>query len=788
MPNATEPKGNIPNHPSVPDLALLRRIGNGSYGEVWLARNLVGSYRAVKVLWNCPKDPMDAAQREFIGVTHFEPWCRSHQGLVDILHVGRSPDGRFFYYVMELADDLHSDGDIDPDHYSCRSLGAWVQKRGVLNLREVVSIGLVLAEALEHLHTQGLIHRDIKPSNILFIRGVPKLADIGLVTRAAEHCTVVGTPGFMAPEGSGLVPADVYSLGRVLHFCRTGAHHAPTPADEERTQVLPEGEANGLLLEVLRRCCERDVAMRFKTARELQLALRAVEELTRALDRPAAAGAATQVPPPVRPRKVSIAYKSKAQPDGKLLELVADALRRRGHHVFIDRHLSIGVQWAQEIESNLKSSDAVLVLLSPASVQSEMVAHELEFAWHCWQSQGTPVLLPVRVAFNGPLPEPFGRILNPLSQFFWKNAEENASLIEAIIHAVESPPQGPLGQRQPRVEGVGGAVPLNSKFYVSRPADEEFRSAILRQDSIVLVKGARQMGKTSLLARGLQEARTSGARVVMTDFQSLNASDLGSIERFYQAVAQSIAADLDLPDGPISNWSSTQAPNVNFQRFIQREVLGRLSTPLVWGLDEVDRLFTTTFGSEVFGLFRTWHNKRSLDPAGPWSRFTLAIAYATEAHLFITDVNQSPFNVGTRVSLDDFAEEHVADLNARHGRPLRSDSEFNAFMKLVSGHPFLVRRALKEMVDRQISFSDLAGSAARDEGIFGDHLRRLLVTLARSSELLKEVRCILSGEGCSTTEGFLRLRSAGVVSGVEARDARLRCKLYEQYLTPHLLK
>jgi len=83
-------------------------------------------------------------------------------------------------------------------------------------------------------------------------------------------------------------------------------------------------------------------------------------------------------------------------------------------------------------------------------------------------------------------------------------------------------------------------------------------------------------------------------------------------------------------------------------------------------LDEVDRLITCGFGSEVFGLFRSWHNERSLDPSGPWERLTMAIAYATEAHLFITDVNQSPFNVGTRLTVEDFTLSQVADLNERY--------------------------------------------------------------------------------------------------------------------------
>ena len=78
-----------------------------------------------------------------------------------------------------------------------------------------------------------------------------------------------------------------------------------------------------------------------------------------------------------------------------------------------------------------------------------------------------------------------------------------------------------------KLEPVGGAVPLDSQFYVVRATDEEFQTAIARQDSIVLVKGARQMGKTSLLARGLQQARQAGTQVVLTDFQKLNAGRPG---------------------------------------------------------------------------------------------------------------------------------------------------------------------------------------------------------------------------------------------------------------------
>jgi hypothetical protein len=207
---------------------------------------------------------------------------------------------------------------------------------------------------------------------------------------------------------------------------------------------------------------------------------------------------------------------------------------------------------------------------------------------------------------------------------------------------------------------------------------------------------------------------------------------------------------------------------------------------LVWGLDEVDRLFTCAFGSEVFGLFRSWHNERALDPEGPWSRLTLAIAYATEAHLFITDVNQSPFNVGTRLTLDDFTYEQVADLNQRYGAPLAREAELRRFYTLLGGQPYLVRRGLNELVSGGIQFDQFVAQADRDEGIFGDHLRRMLVLLAKDAALCDVVRGVLHGQPCPDSTSFYRLRSAGLIKGDSPPQARPRCEIYGSFLKGHL--
>ncbi|PYT02200.1 MAG: hypothetical protein DMF60_22040, partial [Acidobacteria bacterium] len=265
------------------------------------------------------------------------------------------------------------------------------------------------------------------------------------------------------------------------------------------------------------------------------------------------------------------------------------------------------------------------------------------------------------------------------------------------------------------LESGDGAVPLDSPFYIARTVDQSLYSAILRHDSIVLLKGARQMGKTSLLARGLQRTRESAARVVLTDCQKLNEVQLESADSLLQALAGLIADQLDVEVLPEDFWNPRRGPS---------EVLEKISVPIVWALDEVDRLLSHAYASEVFGLFRSWHNERQLDPAGPWQRLTVVIVYATEAHMLITDQNQSPFNVGTRLVIEDFTLAQVAELDRLYGAPVATEENLEEnlerYFRLVGGHPYLVRRGLYEMATHRKDLSVFEAEAERDGGPYGD--------------------------------------------------------------------
>ena len=248
--------------PMVPAHELCRLIGRGSYGEVWLARNVMGAWRAVKVVRRSAFSDERPLEREFNGIRRYEPLSRSGEGLVPVLQVGRDPDG--FHYVMELADDAAgAPGELRPDSYRPRTLRDDLQRLGRLPVADCLEVGLALAQGLTRLHRHGLVHRDLKPSNVIFLHGQARLADLGLVGGVDESKSYVGTLGYIPPEGPGTRGGDVFALGRVLYEAATGL--APEefphpPADWLRA----DAPADALELhEIILRACEPDPARRY---------------------------------------------------------------------------------------------------------------------------------------------------------------------------------------------------------------------------------------------------------------------------------------------------------------------------------------------------------------------------------------------------------------------------------------------------------------------------------------------------------------------------------------------
>lgn len=463
---------------------------------------------------------------------------------------------------------------------------------------------------------------------------------------------------------------------------------------------------------------------------------------------------------------------------GRARELEA-ALEKRGYRLRHAPDLPISTEWARQVSEQIRSADLVLVLASRAGAASEMVMHQVGVARSETRGTGGPRL--VGILCEEIESTPLFQLLSTGATLNWPEGG-----VEPLVEQLSAGRGWMSDEERRALAPPTGVLPLDSPVYITRECDQILRQSIRRSDSLIRIRGARQMGKTSLLARGLDEARQHGMRVVLTDLQVLNNSHFEDADTFLRSLARWIGRQLPHRPAPEEIWDPLNGPNANFRDFMLESVLGELAEPLVWALDEVDRLFPTPFGAEVFGVLRAWHNERALDPSLPWRNLSIVLSYATEAQLFIADLNQSPFNVGTRIPMGDFTLSEVQELNRAYASPAGSGEDIDRLYTLLGGHPYLTNRALHELAVRRMHLPVLLAEMQHENGLFGDHLRRLLTVLAQAPESEAAVREVLRSGRCPSRELFQRLWSGGVLAGNDQSDCRLRCVLYEEYLRRHL--
>jgi hypothetical protein len=801
----------LPANTPIAHYRILSPLGAGGMGDVYLAEDTrLGRRVALKLLsgeFTSSETRVRRFQQEARAAS-----ALNHPNILTIHEIGQAD--RLHYIATEYVE-----GETLRQRLS----------RERMSVREVLEAGVQIADALVEAHRAGIVHRDIKPENIMLRpNGLVKVLDFGLAKLTDEAApaadsatltvaqidtafgTVVGTYHYMSPEQArGLkvdARSDIFSLGVVLHEMvggktpfqgETSSHviiaileKDPARLSTCASDVPPELER--IVAKALRK--NRDE--RYQTIKDLHLDLKSLKQELETLSRPersrtavapsgdshAGASAATPLPA-VKPLRIVALYKRKAQPDEELLCVIEERLRAIGHDVFIDRHLKIGVEWAQAIEQRIRSADAVIALLSDAAAGSEMLEYELETANDEFRQKGKPRILPIRIGSTKPLGGVAGSVVERLNYCLWNGPEDNENTVVGILAAIAEPEKPKT--TEVLLEPIGGAVPPGSPFYVERRTDLEFLQAIKATESIILVKGPRQMGKTSLLGRGALLARESGLRFVTTDFQKIGSSQLASEEQFYKLLAATIARQLGVTYDFANEWLDVFGPGINMDNFI-RTILDQSPTPLAWFMDEADKLFGIPFASDFFGLIRSWHNSRATESHGPWGRFTIVISYATEAHLFIQDLNQSPFNVGRRLDLQGFDYEQTLDLNGRYGNPLNGPSDVQALRGLIAGQPFLTRRALDCVKRGVMDFATLLAHADRDDGPFGDHLKRILVGVSQLPELLEALRSSRENPQLRDAEGFHRLVSAGVMFQTSDNKIAFTCELYRRYLQTHL--
>ncbi|MGB0387942.1 MAG: AAA-like domain-containing protein [Ardenticatenaceae bacterium] len=540
-----------------------------------------------------------------------------------------------------------------------------------------------------------------------------------------------------------------------------------------------------------------------------------------------------QMVPVVQAARLFICYEDGAAEDQKLARYLCDDLSKQGYQVFMNHSVDSGIAPTHYLAPSRQANDWLVVLLSRESAYSKRLHANVRRAYEYRKLEQGARVLPVRMAYKSG--SAMDHFLDPRQYVFWQSAADNQRVAEEIVAALEGrfPLQQPLSLRAPtekkpwlsssyatnvvpdssveeksanppkdgplideldalpapqpevnsglldELEPIGGAV-MSSQFYIERVADARLKRQVVRAGvgTLTTIRAPRQTGKTSLLVQGVQQARQHGNQVVNLDMQRVDKAYLETPERFLRYLAEYIVWQLELDMERVAQvWGGPLGPQDKLTRLLGRYVLPESNTTIMLAIDEVDRLLETSFHTDFFALVRSWHNNRAFDPA--WRKLNLVLIISTEPHLLIADVNQSPFNVGLKLHLEDFSEEQVRDLNQRHGSPLQ-ESEVPELMALLNGHPYLTRQALYSLVTEPLNWSQLKEIALSAEGPFAEHLQRYHKLLHHQQNLKSALKQVIAQNCCPDEMTLYRLLRAGLVTGNSDKCA-CRCNLYRIY-------
>ncbi|MEL4893834.1 AAA-like domain-containing protein [Crocosphaera sp. Alani8] len=480
-----------------------------------------------------------------------------------------------------------------------------------------------------------------------------------------------------------------------------------------------------------------------------------------------------------------------ANEDKPLVRELYGKLVEAGYKPWFDEEdLLPGQNWREEIPKALKNSDMFIACLSSTSISKRgYIQKEFKMAMEMMAEfpSGTIYFIPLKFD-DCEIPElrqsEYGLNLKDLHWLDYWNPNGFEKLIKSIEHQFGSQ-ETDIQESQ---DNVAGNKTINNNYYVERPPLEINCFQEIEQDGALLrIKAPQKMGKTLLLKQIFDSNQAKGFQKVRLDLQLLESSILTDSSQFLRWLCQRVSRKLKLENCLDDYWGE-MTPNTACTHYFEEYILETIETPLLLGIDNIDRLFApefTTIAADFFGLLRAWWGYGQTI-GGNWKKLRLIVIYSTE-DLPQLNVYQSPFNVGTEVKIPEFNDEQIRELAQRYEFNW-SSSQIQQLTKQLGGHPYLVHEAIKYLKQYpDLTLSDLLNKSATDEGIYATHWQNLWSTLEKDKDLATQLRIIVSSkEKVAISPTYLyKLDSMGLIKRV-GNQVEPRCPLYRQYFRERL--
>lgn len=331
----------------------------------------------------------------------------------------------------------------------------------------------------------------------------------------------------------------------------------------------------------------------------------------------------------------------------------------------------------------------------------------------------------------------------------------------------------------------GGPIPLDLPFYIEpigllANAGREMS----RPGGLVRIRAPQKSGKSSFALRLLHHTETLGYKTLWVDFQQVDEALFSSLDRFLRWFCATLSYQLDLTPAIQEYWNDEVGSKVSCTIYLQKALLKPLDAPVVLVFNEVNLLFEhPAIFREFLPLLRSWYEEAKCHPILQNLRFVLL--YSTESYVSL-HLNQSPFNIGLPIELEDLNLEEIKRLATTYGLP---EDVALPLKDLVGGRPYLVQIGLYYLSHQQLGLEQLLDTAATPAGIYADHLSERLLNLQQDPELLEAFAQILTTDGQIHFSPAIvyKLESLGLIR-FDGCKVMASCKLYQQFFANMLGK
>ena len=336
---------------------------------------------------------------------------------------------------------------------------------------------------------------------------------------------------------------------------------------------------------------------------------------------------------------------------------------------------------------------------------------------------------------------------------------------------------------------LSGQLPLDSAFYVQRSQIESIcYDAILQPGALLRIKAPRQMGKTSLAARVLAQAREQNFATAISSLQLADSTVFTDLKRFLQWFCAIVSQNLGLPNQVDKYWDDLFGNSYNCTNYFEKYILAEIETPIALAFDEVDVVFDyPEIATDFFGMIRAWYEKARYGDGKSdlWQKLRLVLVHSTEVYVPL-NIHQSPFNAGLEIELAPFNQEQVKDLAQRYGVDDPEDCA-KALLTLVGGNPYLVQLGLHHLSLQDVTSKQLIETAIVTDSIYSGHLRNLLWDLQRYPELVVALKRVVLSPIPVEVEAIqaFKLQSKGLVR-LYNQQLVPSCNLYRKYFAQAL--